>query len=101
MSPRSHPRAVGEAVRALRAESAPRTLLAAAQTAWRPAVGARIADRAQPLRERGGELTVGCLSATWAQELDLLQMELLERLNRALQPLEIASLRFVVCAELG
>ena len=29
-------------------------------------------------------ITVACRSATWAQELDLLQSELLERLNGAL-----------------
>jgi hypothetical protein len=29
-------------------------------------------------------LTIACRSATWAQELDLLQQELLERLNGAL-----------------
>ena len=31
-------------------------------------------------------VTVGCRAATWAQELDLLQDELLERLNAALGP---------------
>ncbi len=29
-------------------------------------------------------VTIACRSATWAQELDLLQPELLERLNAAL-----------------
>jgi hypothetical protein len=34
--------------------------------------------------ERDGLVTVACRSATWAQELDLLQTELIERLNGAL-----------------
>ena len=36
------------------------------------------------MRERDGAITVECRAATWAQELDLLQDELLERLNEAL-----------------
>jgi Dna[CI] antecedent DciA-like protein len=34
--------------------------------------------------ERDGVVTIACRSATWAQELDLLQLELVERLNGAL-----------------
>jgi predicted nucleic acid-binding Zn ribbon protein len=34
--------------------------------------------------ERDGVVTIACRSATWAQELDLLQQQLLERLNGAL-----------------
>ena len=36
------------------------------------------------MSEREGVVTVACRSATWAQELDLLQGDILERLNRAL-----------------
>ena len=36
------------------------------------------------MAERDGVVTIACRSATWAQELDLLQEELLERLNGAL-----------------
>ena len=43
------------------------------------------------MRERDGVVTVGCRAATWAQELDLLQDELLERLNRALEPRRVAA----------
>jgi predicted nucleic acid-binding Zn ribbon protein len=34
--------------------------------------------------ERDGVVTIACRSATWAQELDLLGPQLLERLNEAL-----------------
>jgi predicted nucleic acid-binding Zn ribbon protein len=34
--------------------------------------------------ERDGVVTIACRSATWAQELDLLQPELVKRLNGAL-----------------
>jgi predicted nucleic acid-binding Zn ribbon protein len=75
------PRSIGAALREVRAEAAPATLLAAVQTAWGPAAGRRIAAEAQPVAERSGVVTVACGGATWAQELDLLQAQLLERLN--------------------
>ena len=96
MTRRAQPRAFGEAIGEARAAAAPATPLAAVQDVWRGAVGERIADRATPLRERDGVVTVGCSAATWAQELDLLQDELLERLNAALDAAPIRSLRFVV-----
>ena len=96
MTRRAQPRALGEAIKSLRGEAEPATPLAAAQSAWRVAVGERIAAEARPLRERDGVLTVGCSAATWAQELDLLQDELLARLNEALRPRELRRLRFVV-----
>jgi len=42
-----------------------------------------VAAEASPVSERDGLVVVACRSATWAQELDLLQSELLERLNTA------------------
>ena len=48
------------------------------------------------MRERDGTVTVECRAATWAQELDLLQDELLERLNSALGEARVGALRFVV-----
>ena len=96
MSPRREPRAIAESLRAVRARAEPRTLLGAAQTSWREAVGERIAREAQPVREREGVLTIACSAATWSQELDLLQNDLLERLNRELEPRRVEKLRFVV-----
>ena len=45
--------------------------------------GATVAAEAVPVAERDGLVTVACRSATWAQELDLLQLDLIERLNAA------------------
>ncbi len=97
---RAQPRALGEAIRAVRSEAEPATTLAAVQGAWASAVGERIADEARPVRERDAVVTVSCRAATWAQELDLLQDELVERLNRALDPARIERLRFIVGEEL-
>src|SRR4051794_10550693 len=84
MRHRRSPRRLGSALRPARGRARPRTLLAAVQDAWPGIAGEGIAGEAQPVAEREGVITVSCRSATWAQELDLLQSELLERLNRAL-----------------
>jgi predicted nucleic acid-binding Zn ribbon protein len=68
----------------VRTEVAPRTLLAAVQEAWPQALGETVAAEADPVSERNGVVTVACRSATWAQELDLLQTDLLERLRERL-----------------
>ena len=78
------PRSIEVALDRVRERSEPRTLLAAAQSAWADAAGPGIAAQAEPVAEREGRLTIACRSATWAQELDLMQKELLERLNARL-----------------
>lgn len=98
MSRRSEPRAIGEIIGAARAKAEPATLLAAVQGCWLEAAGERVAAEAAPVREREGVITVACRAATWAQELDLLQVELRERVNQALEPREIGGFRFVVAS---
>jgi predicted nucleic acid-binding Zn ribbon protein len=93
---RAQPRAFAAALRDLQAEVEPQTPLATVQSAWRQAMGERIAAQARPLKERDGVITVGCRAATWAQELDLLHDDLLARLNAALGSHPVRGLRFVV-----
>lgn len=99
MSRRGAPRRLADAIRVVRVESEPATLLAAVQSAWRPATGERVAAEAWPVRERQGTVTVACRAATWAQELDLLQAELLGRVNQAIEPRRVEKLRFTVGAD--
>ncbi len=94
MSHRRAPRQAGEAFRAARDRVAPRTGLAAVQAAWRSAVGERVAAVASPVAERAGTLTVECTDAVWAQELDLMQDRLLERLREELGERAPKALRF-------
>jgi predicted nucleic acid-binding Zn ribbon protein len=90
---RGRPRSLASAVRAVRDRTAPATPLAAVQAVWAEVVGAGIADEARPVTERDGVVAVACRSAVWAQELDLMAPELLERLNERLdQP--VSGLRF-------
>jgi predicted nucleic acid-binding Zn ribbon protein len=81
---RSSPRPAGLALREAVERSAPRTPLAAAQRVWSDAVGPAIAEAAEPVAERDGVLTIRCASATWAQELSLMEAELLARLRERL-----------------
>jgi len=84
VSSRRQPRRLEAAVRQARARAAPETLLGAVQSAWVEAAGLQVAAEAEPVAEREGVVTVACRSSTWAQELDLLQAQLLARLNAAL-----------------
>jgi predicted nucleic acid-binding Zn ribbon protein len=93
---RGTPRPIGDSIRALRTEVEPATLLAAVEGCWVEALGERIAAEARPVRDREGTITVECRAATWAQELDLLQGELVESLNQALGEARVRRLRLIV-----
>ena len=93
---RPAPKPLADALRAVRGEVEPATPLAALQGAWPEAVGEEIARHARPVAERDGTVTVACDAATWAQELDLLQDELLARLREHLGEGVCERLRFVV-----
>jgi len=96
MSRRRSPRQASAAIRAARDRAAPRTGLAAAQAAWAGVVGEQVAAVATPVSERAGTLTIECADSVWAQELDLMQDRLLERLRSQLGEQAPATLRFRV-----
>lgn len=94
MSRRRAPRPAAAALRAALERAAPKTPLAALQATWPEVVGERIAEVARPVSERSREVTVNCSDSVWAQELDLIQAELLERLRARLGETAPQSLRF-------
>lgn len=83
---RDQPHPLAAALEAVRADVAPKTLLAAVQEAWPQVAGSLAAAQGDPVTEREGVVTISCRSSTWAQELDLMQAELLPRLREALEP---------------
>src|SRR5436309_426073 len=95
MSHRRSPRPLSFALDQMRDELAPDTLLAEAQQAWPEAVGATIAGEARPTAERAGVLTISCSASVWAQELDLMGPDIIERLNARLRSGETVRLRCV------
>ncbi|HVV89071.1 MAG TPA: DUF721 domain-containing protein [Solirubrobacterales bacterium] len=99
MTHRRAPRQAGSAFRAARERAAPKTGLASVQAAWAEAVGAGIAAVAAPVSERAGTVTVECSDGVWAQELDLMQIELLESLRERLGETAPDALRFRVARE--
>jgi predicted nucleic acid-binding Zn ribbon protein len=96
MTRRRAPREAASAFRAARDLAAPKTGLASVQTAWAEAVGPQLAEVTAPASERAGTLTVDCADSVWAQELDLMQDTLLERLRGVLGEAAPQALRFRV-----
>jgi predicted nucleic acid-binding Zn ribbon protein len=90
---RREPKPAGRAIAALAERLAPQTVLADVQRVWPGAVGDVVAAQAQPTGERDGVLVVTCASAVWAQELDLMSPDVIERLNAKLRTGRIQSLR--------
>ena len=93
------PRNASAAIRAIRDQAAPATLLACVQSVWAEVVGPAIAAEADPVSERDGVVTVACRTATWAQELDLMQEQIRAKVNAGLAELrgtgsEVGGLRF-------
>jgi len=84
---------VAIALDALTADTMPATLLAEVQRAWSQAAGEAFAGQSEPVSERAGVITVGCASAVWAQELDLLSERVVQRLNEALGRPAVKGLR--------
>lgn len=81
---RHEPRPLAEALAVVLGDVRPVSPLARVQEAWPAAVGPAVAAAARPVAERGGVVTVACESAAWAQELELMSRQVLERLRRAL-----------------
>jgi predicted nucleic acid-binding Zn ribbon protein len=99
MSHRRAPRPAAAAFKAALQRVAPQTSLAAVQAAWPEAVGERLAAVATPVSEQAGTLTIECADAVWAQELDLMQEALLERLRETVGERAPQALRFRLNSE--
>jgi predicted nucleic acid-binding Zn ribbon protein len=93
---RRAPEPLSDVLRDAVGEAAPDTLLARVQALWAEAAGAAIAAESAPASEREGVVTVECSGGAWAQELTLLEGDLVGRLNARLEGLQVRSLRFVV-----
>jgi predicted nucleic acid-binding Zn ribbon protein len=95
---RRAPETLADVLRDAVGEVAPDTLLARVQALWPEVAGQAIATEATPSSEREGTVTVDCSGAVWAQELTLLEPELVARLNARLEGIQVRSLRFKVTA---
>jgi predicted nucleic acid-binding Zn ribbon protein len=91
---RRAPRSLATALARVTADLEPATTLARVQGCWAEAAGEQLARVAEPVSEREGVVTLGCEDAMWAQELELLGPELLEKVNAALGDRSVVQLRF-------
>lgn len=96
MSRRRSPRPAADAFQAALQRAAPKTPLAAVQSAWAKTAGEYLATVAVPVSERAGTVTVECADAVTAQELDMMQEAFLERLREELGDQSPQTLRFRV-----
>jgi predicted nucleic acid-binding Zn ribbon protein len=99
VSHRRAPRPAAGAFKAALQRAAPKTPLAAVQTVWPEAAGEYLARVAVPVSERNGTVTIECADAVSAQELDLMQGTLLERLRETVGEQAPRALRFRVNSE--
>jgi predicted nucleic acid-binding Zn ribbon protein len=100
MRRRRAPRPLATAIGSALERAEPETLLAAVQSAWPAAVGEAIAREATPVTERSGVVTVACSSSSWAQELDLLGGQIIEKIGPELPSgTALEAFRFVTSAE--
>ena len=90
------PRPLSLALERFTATLAPPTMLARVQGLWSEVVGEALAEECRPVSEREGVVTVACRSSVWAQELAMMETDLVERLNGALGGVGVAELRFRV-----
>jgi predicted nucleic acid-binding Zn ribbon protein len=78
---RPAPRLLAHAIEAAVGELAPQTPLARVQGVWSEAVGEVNAAQGTPVRLAAGRLTVYCEHSGWAENLQLLGLEIARRLN--------------------
>jgi predicted nucleic acid-binding Zn ribbon protein len=91
---RRAPRSLAFALERVTAGLEPATTLARVQGCWAEAAGEQLARVAQPVSEREGVVMFACEDAMWANELELLGPELLEKVNVALGDRSVSQLRF-------
>lgn len=99
MSRRRAPRPAAGAFQAALERVAPQTSLASVQRVWPRVAGEYLAGVATPVSERAGTVGIECADAVSAQELDLMQETLLERLREELGDQAPKALRFRVNSE--
>jgi predicted nucleic acid-binding Zn ribbon protein len=91
---RRAPRSLSFALARVTAGLEPATTLARVQGCWADAVGEGLARVSQPVSERDGVVTLACEDAMWANELELLGPDLLEKLHATLGDVSVVQLRF-------
>jgi predicted nucleic acid-binding Zn ribbon protein len=91
---RRAPRSLAFALERVTATLEPATIIARVQGCWVGAVGDATAAVAQPVAESNGVVTITCESSLWANELTMMETDLLERVNASIGDRSVTRLRF-------
>lgn len=75
------PKPIGSALDRVLQSIAPQTPLADVQAAWPQAVGPQIAAVTRVTEEHDGTVMIECESSVWAQELEMMGPQLLDKLT--------------------
>jgi predicted nucleic acid-binding Zn ribbon protein len=75
------PKPIGAALERVLQTIAPKTPLAEIQSVWPGAVGPQIAAVTEVTEEREGVVTIECENSIWAQELEMMGPQLLQKLT--------------------
>jgi predicted nucleic acid-binding Zn ribbon protein len=86
---------MAQAFASLADELSPQTLLADVQRCWSTCVGPAITEQSRPTAERGGVITISCSASVWAQELDLMAPQIVDRLNTVVGDGRVQRLRCI------
>lgn len=90
---------IREVLERFKSDHTPDTRIAAIQRIWQGVVGPVIAERCRPVLEHEGTVRVGCSSSVWAQELDLMSSEVVDRLNQQIDGDWIRAIKCETSAE--
>ena len=90
----SRPKRIGEALDRALDPIAPKTPLAEIQRLWPAAVGPQIAAVTKVLEELDGTVTIECENTIWANELEMMSPQLLEKLASQMDGAAPEKLRF-------
>lgn len=90
------PRPIGLALDRVLDSIAPKTTLAEVQSIWPKAVGPQIAEVTRVSEEREGTVYIECESSVWAQELEMMGPQLLEKIVPQMTSQAPEKLRFRV-----
>jgi predicted nucleic acid-binding Zn ribbon protein len=91
---RRAPRSLAFALERVTGRLEPATTLARVQGCWADAAGEALARVSRPVSERDGVVTVSCEDSMWANELQMLGPDLIEKVNAALPDRHVEELRF-------
>lgn len=77
-------------------ETDPKVLLSHLQYRWSEIVGPLLSRKSLPVKMGGNRLIIGVAGSAWANELEFMKLQILEKIRKDLPDLPIDEIRFQV-----